>query len=123
MGLFDFLKKPKTDLEEYYEQREVREQRESVVGDFSFVVEDVFSITGRGTVVTGQISSGSVRIGDRVVLERTNGTTTTVEVSGLEMFRKLLNEAVAGQNVGILLKGVSRNDIGQGDKLRKTYDF
>lgn len=119
MGLFDFLKKPKTDLEEYNEQRAMREQSENAMGDFHFEVQDVFSITGRGTVVTGLISTGSVRVGDMVTINRIDGTVRQVKVAGLEMFRKVLNEAVAGQNVGILLRNVDRDEIKQGDTLTK----
>ena len=123
MGIFDFLRKPKTDIEEYYEQRAIREQMEMADGDFQFTVKDVFTITGRGTVVTGQISSGSVRVGDMVELERVNGITTTVQVGGIESFRKLLNEAYAGQNVGILLENIDKKDISNGDRLRKEHRF
>ena len=122
MGLFDFLKKPKTDLEEYYEQRAEREQfqpNEFGTGSFAFAVQDVCSITGRGTVVTGQVLEGCIRVGEDVVIERMNGSTAVVKVTGIEAFRKMLNEAVAGQNVGILLRGVDRNDVSSGDKLKK----
>lgn len=123
MGIFDFFRKPKTELEEYYEQRSIREQMEMANGDFQLAVQDVFTITGRGTVVVGLISSGSVRVGDMLELERINGITRMVKVGGLESFRKLLNEAYAGQKVGILLEDIDKNDISKGDRLRKGQSY
>lgn len=137
MGLFDFLKKPKSDLEQYYEERNARtanaafenpgfENAESGQGaaaasfsGFRFTVEDVFAIAGRGTVVTGRVASGSVNVGDSVTLQRLGGSTAQTVVTGIEMFRKVTNVAQEGDNVGILLRGLSRNDVGKGDVLVK----
>ena len=126
MGLFDFLKKPKTDMEQYYEARNASASfnpydAQSVMDSqtFCLTVQDVFSITGRGTVVTGQVESGSVNVGDEVIIRRQNGTMTKSVVTGIEQFRKLLNYAQVGDNVGILLRGLSKNDIGQGDVITK----
>src|SRR5690554_1458978 len=77
---------------------------------FLMPVEDVFSITGRGTVATGRIERGKVKPGDEVEIVGIKETEKTV-VTGVEMFRKLLDEAVAGDNVGALLRGIRREDI------------
>jgi elongation factor Tu len=80
---------------------------------FLMAVEDVFSITGRGTVATGRVERGVVRVGDVVELVGLRGTKNTT-VTGLEMFQKTLEESVAGDNVGILLRGVQKADIERG---------
>jgi translation elongation factor EF-Tu-like GTPase len=87
------------------------------VGGFSMTVADVFSITGRGTVVTGLVETGTVGKGQRVRLTRLDGSNRDIEVSGIEMFRKIVDTATVGDNVGLLVKGVGRNDVGQGDTL------
>jgi elongation factor Tu len=81
-------------------------------------VEDVFSIKGRGTVATGKIESGTLHVGDKVRITLQNGGIgKTAVVSGLEMFRKTTREATAGDNVGVLLKDVAKNDLQRGDIL------
>ena len=85
---------------------------------FLMAVEDVFSITGRGTVATGRVERGCVKIGDTVELVGLRDTKTTT-VTGLEMFQKTLDESVAGDNVGILLRGVQKIDIERGMVLAK----
>ncbi|MES5952904.1 MULTISPECIES: elongation factor Tu [Bacillus] len=87
---------------------------------FLMPVEDVFSITGRGTVATGRVERGIVKVGDVVEiigLAEENASTT---VTGVEMFRKLLDQAQAGDNIGALLRGVAREDIQRGQVLAKT---
>jgi len=86
---------------------------------FRMTVEDVFSIKGRGTVATGKIDSGSLRVGDKIRITRQNGGIgKTTVVSGLEMFRKTVKEAAAGDGmVGVLLKDISRDDLQRGDIL------
>ena len=84
---------------------------------FRLTVEDVFSIRGRGTVVTGRIESGTVQKGDTLRQTRTDGTGRDVEVNGIEMFRKVTDQATAGDNVGLLLADLGRDDIGAGDVL------
>ena len=79
-------------------------------------VEDVFSITGRGTVATGKIDRGKLHPGDEIEIVGIKETTKTV-VTGVEMFRKLLDEAVAGDNIGALLRGVKRDEIERGQVL------
>jgi elongation factor Tu len=85
---------------------------------FLMPVEDVFSITGRGTVATGRIEQGIVNTGDEVEIVGIKDTTTTT-VTGVEMFRKLLDEGQAGDNVGLLLRGVDRDEIERGQVLCK----
>ncbi len=83
---------------------------------FIMPVEDVFSITGRGTVATGRIEGGRVNVGDTVEIVGLANTTSTT-VTGVEMFRKLLDQGQAGDNVGILLRGTKREDIERGQVL------
>jgi elongation factor Tu len=85
---------------------------------FLIAVEDVFSITGRGTVATGRVERGKVKVGDNVELIGLVETKITV-VTGLEIFQKSLEESMAGDNVGILLRGVQKNDIQRGIVLAK----
>ena len=82
-------------------------------------VEDVFSITGRGTVATGRVERGAVKVQDSVEIVGLTDETRTVVVTGVEMFRKLLEQAIAGDNVGLLLRGVQRNEIERGQVLAK----
>jgi elongation factor Tu len=85
---------------------------------FLMPVEDVFSISGRGTVATGRIERGKVKVGEEIEIVGMKDTTKTT-VTGVEMFRKLLDEGQAGDNVGCLLRGVKREDIERGQVLAK----
>ena len=85
---------------------------------FLMAIEDVFSITGRGTVATGRVERGCVKVGESVEIVGLQNTRTTT-VTGLEMFQKTLDESVAGDNVGILLRGVQKADIQRGMVLAK----
>jgi elongation factor Tu len=85
---------------------------------FLMPIEDVFSISGRGTVVTGRIERGIVNVGDEIEIVGIRDTTTTV-CTGVEMFRKLLDEGRAGENVGVLLRGTKREDVERGQVLSK----
>ena len=85
---------------------------------FLMPVEDVFSITGRGTVVTGRIEQGKVNTGDEIEIVGIKDTTKTV-VTGVEMFRKILDEGLAGDNVGCLLRGTAKEDVERGQVLAK----
>ena len=85
---------------------------------FLMPVEDVFSITGRGTVATGRVEQGIVNTGDTVEIVGVHDTTTTV-VTGVEMFRKILDQGQAGDNVGCLLRGTKREEIERGQVLCK----
>ncbi|MGY3723987.1 translation elongation factor 1A (EF-1A/EF-Tu) [Granulicatella balaenopterae] len=86
---------------------------------FMMPVEDVFSITGRGTVATGRVERGQVRVGDEVEIVGIKEETSKTTVTGVEMFRKLLDYAEAGDNVGTLLRGVTRDEIERGQVLAK----
>ena len=86
---------------------------------FLMPVEDVFSITGRGTVATGKVDRGTVKVQDEVEIIGLTEEKRKVIVTGVEMFRKLLDQAVAGDNIGALLRGVERNDIERGQVLAK----
>ena len=93
---------------------------------FRMTVSDVFSIRGRGTVATGTIESGTLRVGDKIrITRRGGGAGKTAVVSGLELFRKILTEAQSGDNVGVLLKDIAKNDLQQGDLLEadQSMDF
>jgi elongation factor Tu len=86
---------------------------------FRLTVQDVFSIKGRGTVVTGVVEFGTLHRGEVVRLTRTDGASRDVTVTGIEMFRKVADSATSGQNVGLLLPDLGRNDIGPGDVLSR----
>jgi len=88
--------------------------------NFLMAVEDVFSITGRGTVATGRVERGMVKIGDVIELVGLAETSREATVTGLEMFQKSLEESVAGDNVGVLLRGVQKDDIERGMVMAKT---
>jgi elongation factor Tu len=85
---------------------------------FLLPIEDVFSISGRGTVVTGRIERGIVKVGDEMEIVGLKDTTKTI-CTGVEMFRKLLDEGRAGENVGVLLRGTKREDVERGQVLAK----
>lgn len=86
---------------------------------FRLTVQDVFSIRGRGTVVTGRVESGTIRTGDTLRQTRTDGTTRDVTVTGIELIRKITDQAAAGDDVGLLLRDLGRDDIGAGDVLSR----
>jgi elongation factor Tu len=98
----DFIPEPARDLEK----------------PFLMAVEDVFSITGRGTVATGSVERGVIKVGDEIEIIGIKDTQKTV-VTGLEMFRKLLDESRAGDNVGALLRGIDKEKIERGQVLAK----
>jgi translation elongation factor EF-Tu-like GTPase len=87
-------------------------------GTFRMPVEDVFTIQNRGTVVTGRIEAGTVRVGMQVNVVRDGAVAFTTEVSGVEMFRKVLDTATVGDNVGLLLKGLTKTQLHRGDLLQ-----
>jgi len=90
----------------------------AVDGDFIMPVEDVFSISGRGTVVTGRIERGVIKVGEEIEIVGIKETATTT-CTGVEMFRKLLDQGEAGDNVGILLRGTKREEVERGQVLAK----
>ncbi len=86
--------------------------------DFLMPIEDIFSISGRGTVATGRIETGIIKVGEEVEIVGFRPTTTTT-ITGVEMFRKLLDDGQAGDNVGLLLRGTKRDDIERGQVIAK----
>ncbi|GHA97942.1 elongation factor Tu [Modicisalibacter luteus] len=100
-------------LDEY-----IPEPERAIDQPFLMPIEDVFSISGRGTVVTGRVERGIVRTGDEVEIVGLKDTTKTT-VTGVEMFRKLLDEGRAGENIGALLRGTKRDDVERGQVLAK----
>lgn len=87
---------------------------------FQITVQDVFSIRGRGTVVTGRVESGAVSVGDAIELHSKSGITQTV-VDGIEMFQRTKEHAEAGDNVGILLRNIGKDDVDRGDILKGSW--
>ena len=102
-------------LDEY-----IPEPERAIDQSFLMPIEDVFSISGRGTVVTGRVERGIVKVGDedrnRIGIKDTTKTTCT----GVEMFRKLLDEGRAGENVGVLLRGTKREEVERGQVLAEA---
>jgi elongation factor Tu len=86
---------------------------------FLMPVEDVFSITGRGTVATGRVERGTIKVGDAIEIVGLMDAPRNSVVTGVEMFRKLLDQAVAGDNIGCLLRGIQRNEVERGQVLAK----
>jgi elongation factor Tu len=86
---------------------------------FLMPVEDVFTITGRGTVATGRVEQGTVKVGEQVEIVGIRPETATTVVTGVEMFRKLLDQGQAGDNIGVLLRGTKRDEIERGQVLAK----
>jgi len=96
----------------------IPEPERAIDKPFLMPIEDVFSISGRGTVVTGRVERGLVKVGEEVEIVGINPTTKTT-VTGVEMFRKLLDEGRAGENVGVLLRGTKRDEVERGQVLAK----
>jgi len=96
----------------------IPEPERAIDGDFLMPVEDVFSISGRGTVVTGRIERGIVKVGDEIEIVGIKDTAKTT-CTGVEMFRKLLDQGQAGDNVGVLLRGTKREEVERGQVLAK----
>ncbi|MDN5873516.1 MAG: elongation factor Tu, partial [Sinobacteraceae bacterium] len=96
----------------------IPEPERAIDGDFLMPVEDIFSISGRGTVATGRIERGIIKVGDEVEIVGIKDTVKTI-ITGVEMFRKLLDQGQAGDNVGLLLRGTKREDIERGQVLAK----
>jgi len=96
----------------------IPEPQRAVDQPFLMPIEDVFSISGRGTVVTGRVERGVVKVGEEVEIVGMKATTKTT-CTGVEMFRKLLDEGRAGENVGVLLRGTKRDEVERGQVLAK----
>ena len=95
---------------------EIKLPQRDIDKPFLMSVEDVFSITGRGTVATGRVEKGKVKVGDNLEIVGIKDTQKTV-ATGIEMFRKLLDEAQAGDNIGVLLRGIEKNQVERGQVL------
>ncbi len=102
-----------TALDEY-----IPEPKRAIEGPFLMPIEDVFSISGRGTVVTGRVERGIVKVGEEIEIVGIKATTKTI-VTGVEMFRKLLDQGQAGDNLGVLLRGTKREEVERGQVLAK----
>jgi elongation factor Tu len=96
----------------------IPEPKRALDGPFLMPVEDVFSISGRGTVVTGRVERGVIKVGEEIEIVGLRPTVKTV-CTGVEMFRKLLDQGQAGDNVGILLRGTKREEVERGQVLAK----
>jgi elongation factor Tu len=96
----------------------IPEPKRALDGPFLMPVEDVFSISGRGTVVTGRVERGIVKVGEEIEIVGLKATIKTV-CTGVEMFRKLLDQGQAGDNVGVLLRGTKREEVERGQVLAK----
>ena len=129
MGIFDFFKRKPMDngsstdeqMKKEVEQKMQMAQSEQemstlISSDFVMNINDVFTIPGRGTIVSGEIQSGTINLNDTVVIDPTGIITT---VMGIEQFRKQVETAHAGEIVGILLSNVSKENIPNGSKLKK----
>jgi elongation factor Tu len=97
----------------------IPEPQRDVDKPFLMPIEDVFTITGRGTVVTGRVEQGVVKVGEEVEIVGIRPQTTKTVVTGVEMFRKLLDQGQAGDNIGVLLRGTRRDDVERGQVLAK----
>lgn len=127
MGLFDIFRKNKTDdltreVDAYNRQQGQAEPAYAAPAATAaggvMRVEDVFTITGRGTVVTGQVGSGRIRTGDKVGIFRGGQLLSETTITGIEAFRKIIDSAETGDNVGILLRGLTRDHVAKGDEVR-----
>src|SRR5690606_2560250 len=96
----------------------IQEPERDTEKPFLMPIEDVFSITGRGTVVTGRVEFGTLKVNEEVEIVGIRETQKTV-ATGIEMFRKMLDEARAGDNVGVLLRGIGKDDVERGQVLAK----
>jgi len=90
---------------------------QTTTADFRMPVVDVFSITGRGVVLTGRIESGKVSVGDTICLSTKKTGDREVKVTGIELFRKVLESAKTGDTVGIMVEGIGKKDAAKGDEL------
>jgi translation elongation factor EF-Tu-like GTPase len=117
MGLFRRKNADSMDPQYLLAQAEAAQPAAWAGAGFRLTVQDVFSIQGRGTVVTGRVESGTISKGATVRQTRADGSTRDVVITGIEMFRKIVDTATAGNDVGLLLRDVGRNDIAQGDVL------
>ena len=116
MGLFDFFRSTShTDELVHQHQQQTAAAQNSVSGEL-LVAEDVFSITGRGTVVTGK-ALAPIAVGQQVTIQRIDGASHASTITGVEAFKKNLQAASPGDNVGVLLSDIDRSQVGRGDRV------
>ena len=130
MGLFDFSKKKKNDetvnqsikIEETAKQTTPFAESSTPNSDNNFymIVEDVFSLKGAGTLVTGIVQGGSIQTGNTVYLLKNNGDTITTKVKGIEVLRKIVDKVEAGNSAGLLFSEIDKKDINKGDMVSAT---
>ena len=117
MGIFNFFKKQDDFGKSLVEQEQQNKEKSELLSkEFQMVIEDIFFITGRGIIVTGNITSGSVCLNDTLTIKETGIQTKVV---GIEQFRKKCDIAQAGENVGVLLDGISKDCLKEGYTLIK----
>jgi|GEM_PF-1249332 len=123
MKLFKIFSKKsdfETEIEEYSKASEKRKPTWNDGDHFEMIIQDVFTITGRGVVVTGQVEKGRVSVGDDIIVKRHGKADVYTKVKGIEVYRKLINEAKKGDNIGILFAGnINREEVQRGDKVIK----
>jgi elongation factor Tu len=117
MGWWPFGRRERTD-DKSVETLRAEAAAQAPAGPFRLTVEDVFTITGRGTVVTGVVESGVLAVGGQVDVVRADVTVVTTEVTGIEKFRATLDVASPGENVGLLLRDVTREQLRRGDVVQ-----
>lgn len=126
MGLLDMLLGHRSETDDQREEREYNEQNRHTDADSTRVcgcsscltVEDVFTLTGRGTVVVGKVTDGSFTVGDSVTVDN-GGEPFTAVIKGIEAFRKTLSTASEGDNAGLLLSGIDKDQLKRGDLIIK----
>jgi len=123
MKLFKIFSKKsdfETEIEEYSKASEKRKTTLNNGDRFEMIIQDVFIITGRGIVATGQVSEGALSVGDDIIVKRHGKEDVHTRVKGIEGFRKVINEAKKGDNIGILFAGtINREEVKRGDKVIK----
>jgi elongation factor Tu len=122
MGLLEIFKKKKFESLEEYAYNKNKEKKNNINLDsklFEFLVHDVFFVTGKGLVVTGKVSLGSIHVNDKVYLEKSNGESKTVIIDGIETYDNRKDSASLGESVGIMLRNVKKTDIFSGNRLYK----
>ena len=121
MGLLDIFRRKNDVVNNTVNTNNINESFQPVVDEYGrvsneFIIDDVSTISGRGTVVVGQVVSGIFRVGDNVSIPEMGINTI---ITGIEMFRRSLDQAVAGDNAGFLLRGVNRDQVQRGNKIVK----
>jgi len=113
MGIFDFLKKSA-------EEQNTKAESENLTGNFVMKIDDVFNIPGRGTVVSGKIATGNIKLGEEIIIKANQ--TITAMVTGIEAFSTVLDAAKAGDTVGLLLDNVNHSEVKKGSIATKAVN-